>query len=76
MERQSRVAIHKEHLPLLFSLTDEYDLSRLYLLDPDPASIASALAHLEADQLVASGYCTGNDDSYWEELAALAEYFR
>lgn len=74
LERQSQVAVTKKHLPLLFSLTDEYELSRLYLLDPDPASIASALAHIEADNLVASGYCAGCDDTYWDELAASAGY--
>lgn len=74
LEHQPQVAIRKVHLPLLFSLADEYDIARLFLLDPDPAAIASALQHLDPDQLVVAGYDTGGEEEYWKKLAASAEY--
>ena len=72
LERQSQVAVRKTDLPLLFSLVEEYDVNRLFLLDPDPSSIASALAHFDADQIVASGYCTGDCEEYWNDLVSSA----
>jgi hypothetical protein len=53
---------------------DEYDLSRIFLIDPDPASIASVLAHVDPDRLVAAGYAADTDGEYWDRLAASAEY--
>ena len=74
LERQNQAAVRKEDLPLLFSLMDEYEINRLFLIDPDPASVASALLHFDPDRVVAAGYCTDGDAGYWAGLAASAEY--
>jgi hypothetical protein len=75
MERQVQVAIKKKDLPLLFGLKDEYELRKVFIIDPDAASVASVLAHhMDPDQVVAAGYCTGGGESYWKDLVGSAEY--
>ena len=75
LERQQQVAIRKEDLPKLFTLTEEYHVRKVFIIDPDAAAIASVLAnHLDPDQVVAGGYCVDGGGSYWKDLVAAAEY--
>jgi hypothetical protein len=74
MEYQRQVVVDKDHLPVVFDLAHEYELSQLILLDPDKESIALALSEIDPDQLIAGGYCTVDGDEYWKQLVASAEY--
>lgn len=74
MEYQQQVAVRKDQLKTLFDLTDEYTLRKLFIIDPDPAAIRLALSHLDADQIVAGGYCTEGSGEYWKDLVSNAEY--
>jgi hypothetical protein len=76
MEYQKQVAVGKEQLPVLFDLMNEYSVRKIFILDPDPASIKRALSHLDPDQVVAGGYCTKECGEYWETLVAAAFYER
>jgi len=75
LERQHQVAVRKEDLLMLLGLLDEYEVSRICILDPDPQAIGLARAHFDPDQIVAGGYCTSGDaGTYWKDLAGAAEF--
>jgi hypothetical protein len=74
MEYQKQVAVGKDQLPSLFDLMNEYSVRKIFILDPDPASIRLALSHLDPDQVVAGGYCINGSKSYWQDLADSAIY--
>jgi len=74
MEYQKQVAITKTQLQTLFDLMNEYPVRKIFILDPDPASIKLALSHLDPDQIVAGGYCINGSESYWQDLAESAIY--
>ncbi len=73
LERQRQVAVQKNQLKTLMSLTDEYTVRKLFIIDPDPQAIALARTHLDPDQIVAGGYCTAEDEIYWKDIVASAE---
>lgn len=74
LEHQKQVAVPRDKLPIVFDLMNEYAVRKIFILDPDPASIREVLSHLDADQVVAGGYCTDRSDSYWKDLVAAAVY--
>jgi hypothetical protein len=74
MEYQKQVAVTKDQLETLFDLMNEYTVSKIFVLDPDSASIRLALSHFDPDQLVAGGYSIDGDESYWQDLAKSATY--
>ena len=74
MEYQKQVAVGKEYLPLVFDLMNEYSVRKIFIIDPDPASINRVLSHLDPDQVVAGGYCTKESGEYWKDLVSSAEY--
>jgi hypothetical protein len=76
MEYQKQVAVGKDQLQTLFDLMNEYSIRKIFIIDPDPASIRLALSHLDPDQVVAGGYCTADCTEYWKTLAADAFYER
>ena len=73
LERQHQVAVQKNYLRTLMSLTDEYTIQKLFIIDPDPQAIALARTHLDPDQIVAGGYCLEEDNTYWKDIVAAAE---
>lgn len=74
LERQHKVAVRKERLPVIFDLMNEYTVRKIFLLDPDPGAIALARTHFDPDQIVAGGYCTADGDRYWKDLVTSAEF--
>lgn len=74
MECQRQVVVDSDHLPVVFDLAHEYELSQLIILDPDNESITLALSEFDPDQIIAGGYCTTDCDEYWRKLVASAEY--
>jgi hypothetical protein len=73
MEHQPQIAVGRDRLDTLLDLTGEYDLRKVILVDPDSASISRALSFLDADQIIAGGYCTGSCESYWNNIVKHAE---
>jgi len=76
MEHQRQVAVRKERLRTVLELTGEYSLQKLFIIDPDPASIELALSHLDPDQVSTGGYCTGTGETYWKELVDSSVYLK
>lgn len=74
LEFQHRIAVDRHHLDDAFSLSQEYDIRELIIVDPDPASLTLALSHLDPDQVVAGGYCMGSAEDYWKGIVSGAVY--
>lgn len=74
LEYQRGVAVRPSLLEEVSCLTDEYDISRLVIMDPDDEAIETALAFCDPDRISAGGYCTTSCDTYWQALAASAVY--
>lgn len=74
MEFQDQVAVQKTQLGMVFDLMNEYEVRKIFIIDPDPASISLALSHLDPDQVAAGGYCTESCGEYWKELVSSASY--
>ena len=56
----------KDQLKILFDLTGEYDLGKIFIIDPDREPIEQALSHLDPDQIAAGGYSRESCDEYLE----------
>jgi hypothetical protein len=74
MEHQQQVAVGKDQLRAVFELMNEYTLRKIFIMDPDPASIRLALSHLDPDQIAAGGYSSDGAGSYWQDLITSASY--
>lgn len=74
LEHQRQVAVRKQDVGIALSLTDEYDIFGLVILDPDSAAIRSALLHRDPEKIVIGGYCTGDCPDYWKSLVTSAVY--
>ena len=76
MERQRQIAVRPKQLETVFTLTDEYDLRKIFIVDADAAAITLALTHLDPDQVNVGGYCTDESGEYWKNLVDAAVYNR
>ena len=74
MEHQRQIAVWKTNLMAVFDLMNEYTLQKLFIVDPDPASITLALSHLDPDQVSIGGYCTETCGTYWKNQVDMAVY--
>ena len=74
MEHQSTIAAGKDHLAMVFDLANEYDLRKILIVDADTDAIKLALSHVDPDQVIIAGYCTGDAETYWKTLVSAAEY--
>ncbi|MFA5254073.1 MAG: hypothetical protein WC367_05315 [Methanoregula sp.] len=74
LEYQKEVAVGPSPAVDLSSLTDEFEINRVFLIDPDDDAIMSALSSFDPDQISVGGYCTGACDTYWKKLAKSAVY--
>jgi hypothetical protein len=74
MEYQNQIAVEKDTAAIVFDLTNEFTLRKIFLMNPDPESIDRALSHLDPDQIVAGGYCLSNCGDYWKTLTGNAAY--
>jgi len=76
MEHQHQIAVGKEYMDTVLDLSGEYDLRKIIVVDPDPASIEHVLSCLDPDQVSAGGYCKNNSTDYWKNLVEAAVYLR
>ncbi|MFA5332348.1 MAG: hypothetical protein WC342_08220 [Methanoregula sp.] len=76
LETQHEIAVDRSRLDDLFSRENEYDIRRLVILNPDPATIRKAREYLDPDQICCGGYCTEpeNPEEYWKDLVSAAWY--
>jgi hypothetical protein len=74
MEHQRQIAAGRNQLGTVFDLANEYELHQLIVMDPDAETIRLALSHLDPDQVMAGGYCTGDGDVYWRSVVDAAVY--
>jgi len=76
LEHQRQIAVGRDHIDTVLDLSSEYDLRKIIIIDPDPASIVRALSYLDPDQVRAGGYCTDMCENYWNNLVDAAIYSR
>lgn len=74
LERQQQVAVRKQDIGMALSLTDEYDITGLVILDPDSTAIHAALQREDPEKIAIGGYCTADCTEYWRSLVASAVY--
>jgi hypothetical protein len=74
LEHQQQVAVGTDQLDSLFDLSEEFDIRKIIIVDPDTPSITRALSSLDPDQIVAGGYCTDSCGEYWKDLVSSAFY--
>jgi hypothetical protein len=74
MEYQRQVAISTKMIGAAIDLATGYEINRWILLDPDKEGIRHILSHVDPDQVIAGGYCTGESDTYWKNLVDSAVY--
>ena len=76
LEHQRQIAVRPNQLETIFSLTDEYDLRKIFIVDADADAIRLALSRLDPDQMSVGGYCRDEDGEYWKNLVDAAVYTR
>jgi len=76
MEHQHQIAVGRDYVDTVLSLSSEYDLRKIIIVDPDKESIERALECLDPDQVSAGGYCTDTGTDYWKNLVDTAVYTR
>lgn len=74
MEYQRQIAVRPKQMEIVFDLTNEYDLRKIIIVDPDAESIRLALSHLDPDQVSVGGYCLDENAEYWKTLVDAAVY--
>lgn len=74
LEYQKEVAVAAEQLPAAVDLMNEYEVRKIFVINPDPPAIRLALSHLDPDQVVAGGYCTRDCQEYWMDLVSSAVF--
>jgi hypothetical protein len=68
LEFQQIVAVKAGMLPILQDLMNEYEVSRIILLDPSENDLRQALLMRDRDQISCGGYCPGDCKDYWSDL--------
>jgi hypothetical protein len=72
LEHQQWIAVKKGQVDLVAGLREEYDIAGAILMDPDEESLRAVLEILDPGQVKAGGYCTGDPEVYWKDIAASA----
>ncbi len=70
LEYQQEIAVFPDQLPLVWSLMEDYDIRKVIIMDPNPASIAMAMEYMDRDEIAAGGYCREECTDYWTGLRA------
>jgi hypothetical protein len=68
LEYQQEVGVTAGGLPVLREMMNEYDVSRIILLDPVGDDLRQALTLKDPDKISCGGYCPGECREYWKDL--------
>jgi hypothetical protein len=74
LEHQQELAVSRKTLDTVLDLTDEFDIRRVFIMDPDEDSISRALSCLDPDHISIGGYCLDRCETYWKNLVETAVY--
>jgi hypothetical protein len=74
LEHQQELAVSRKTLDTILSLTNEFDIRTVFIMDPDEDSISRALLSLDPDHISIGGYCLGRCETYWKNLVETAVY--
>lgn len=73
LEYQSKVAVPANCLDMVLLLRNEFEISQVILVDPEPEHLHSALQEYDADSIIVGGYCRKACERYWSQLIKRAE---
>lgn len=74
LEHQQELAVTRKTLDTVLSLTNEFDIRTVFIMDPDEDSISRALLSLDPDHISIGGYCLDRCETYWKNLVETAVY--
>jgi hypothetical protein len=74
LEHQLEVVVSKKALDTVLDLTNEFDIRKVIIIDPDEDSISRALTCLDPDHICVGGYCLDRCETYWKNLVETAVY--
>jgi hypothetical protein len=74
LEHQQEVVVSRKTLDTVLDLTNEFDIRKVIIMDPDKDSISRALSCLDPDHISAGGYCLDRCETYWKNLVETAVY--
>ncbi|HZK29634.1 MAG TPA: hypothetical protein VFC43_00145 [Methanoregula sp.] len=74
LEHQHEVVVSRKTLDTVLDLTNEFDIRKVIIMDPDEDSISRALSCLDPDHISAGGYCLDRCETYWKNLLETAVY--
>jgi len=73
LEYQTIVVVPASRLDLVLTMRDEFDISQVILVNPDPEHLHSALREYDPDTIVVGGYCRKECERYWTQIIGRAE---
>ena len=73
LEYQRDLVITEGMIGEIGTLSEQYDIRRYIVLDPEPDMIIALLAITDQDQIRVAGYAQGEEESYWTKIQEKAE---
>lgn len=73
LEYQAIMVVPASRLDLVLTMKDEFDISQVILVNPDPGHLRSALREYDPDTIVVGGYCRKDCERYWTQICETAE---
>jgi hypothetical protein len=74
LEHQQELAVSRKTLGTVLDLTNEFDIRKVFIMDPDENSISRALSCFDPDHISIGGYCLERCETYWKNLVETAVY--
>lgn len=72
LEVTGTLVIPADSTSMAASLTEQFQIRRLILVEPDADSLSDALSILDQDHIRVGGYATGPEEEYWKKIAESA----
>lgn len=73
LEYQKQIAIECAQIHLLIDLMEEFVVSGLVILHPEPAALLEAMKHWDPDKIFTGGYCEQECEKFWGSLAGASD---
>ncbi|MDH7510969.1 MAG: hypothetical protein QHH04_08020 [Methanolinea sp.] len=72
LEYQKTLIIEGSGIREIERLRDEFEISRVLVIDPEVDELRAAIGVFEPDRVQVAGYCTNGDPDYWKSIVSSA----